>query len=215
MTLPALDRLRRGGERFMEELSREYYQAHAGLKAAAELQPIYARHADLFADDGFHLVLDAFRDAAPGSQSARSARLMLEWQAESRVSRALAPMEEREIAWEAGAVATLSDGRQVPYQRLAIDIANATEHAERLLLEQGRATLVRAELAPMRREHLQRERDLVDGLGIAPTYNGTFSLVSGVELAPLVAQCESFLRDTQSMWDDVVASTVRDRLGID
>ena len=215
MTAPTLEGLRRGGETFMEELSREYYQAHAGLKAEAELQPIYARHAGVLSDDAFHVVLDAFRDAAPGSESARSARLMLEWQAESRVSRALAPMEEREIAWEASAIATLGDGRQVSYQRLAIDIANATDRAERLLLEQGRATLVRAELAPMRREHLQRERDLVEGLDIAPTYNGTFTLVSGVELAPLVAQCEGFLRDTQSMWDDVFASTVRERLGID
>jgi hypothetical protein len=28
----------------MEELSREYFRAHAGLKASAELQPIYAEH---------------------------------------------------------------------------------------------------------------------------------------------------------------------------
>ena len=215
MTLPELDWLRRGGESFMEELSREYYAAHAGLKADAELQPIYERHAALFSDDAFRLVRDAYRQAPRGSESARSARLMLEWQAESRVSRALAPMEEREIAWEAGAMATLRDGRQVPYQRLAIEIANATDRAERLLLEEGRATLVRDGLAPMRREHLQRERDLVEGLGVAPTCIGTFTLVSGVELAPLVAQCEDFLRDTQSMWDDVFASTVRDRLGIE
>ena len=215
MTLPALDWLRRDGESFMEELSREYYEAHAGHKTDAELQPIYGRHAALFSDDAFQLVLDAYREAAGASESARSARLMLDWQAESRVSRALAPMEEREIAWEATAIATLRDGREVPYQRVAIEIANATDRAERLLLEEGRATLVRDGLAPMRREHLQRERDLVEGLGVAPTFIGTFTLVSGVDLAPLVAQCEAFLRDTQSMWDDVFAATVRERLGID
>jgi hypothetical protein len=36
----SIDRLRREGEAFMEELSREYFLAHAGLKTSAELQPI-------------------------------------------------------------------------------------------------------------------------------------------------------------------------------
>ena len=35
----SIERLRHDGEAFMEELSREYFLAHAGLKASAELQP--------------------------------------------------------------------------------------------------------------------------------------------------------------------------------
>jgi len=36
----SIERLRREGEEFMQELSREYFEAHAGLKASAELQPV-------------------------------------------------------------------------------------------------------------------------------------------------------------------------------
>jgi hypothetical protein len=36
----SLARLRREGEEFMQALSREYYEAHAGLKGSADLQPI-------------------------------------------------------------------------------------------------------------------------------------------------------------------------------
>ena len=41
----SLDTLRRDGEAFMQEISREVYLSHAGHKQTAELQPIYARHA--------------------------------------------------------------------------------------------------------------------------------------------------------------------------
>ena len=40
MAALTLDRLRREGEALTEELARESYQAHAGLKPAAELRPI-------------------------------------------------------------------------------------------------------------------------------------------------------------------------------
>ena len=46
------------------------------------------------------LVRAEFRDAAPGSEAYRGARLMLEWEVESQTGRALAELEEREIAWE-------------------------------------------------------------------------------------------------------------------
>jgi hypothetical protein len=45
VTAEATERLRRDGQAFMEEISREYYLAGAGHKATADLQPIYRRHA--------------------------------------------------------------------------------------------------------------------------------------------------------------------------
>lgn len=215
MTTSGLEGLRRGGEQLMEELSREYYVAQAGLRPSADLQSIYARHAWITGDDALDMTREAFRGAAQGSEERRAARLMLEWVAETRVSRALAGLDEREIAWEGAALATLEDGARIPYARIAIEIGNAVDRRERLALERARAALVRAELAPLRRERFQRERDLVESLGIGPTYNATFTELSGVDLATLVAQCEQFLRDTQAMWDDLFRETVREKLGID
>ena len=212
MTTLTLERLREGGQRLMEELSREYYQAHAGLKPTADLQPIYARHADVLSEDALLLAREMFRGSAEGSEDRRTARLLLEWQVDGQVSRRLAPLDEREIAWESSAVASLEDGRRIPYQRLAIEIGNATDRHERAMLERARATLVRGELAPLRRERFQREKEYVESLEIAPDYNATFTALSGIDLSDLVDQCERFLRDTQSMWDDSFATTVRDKL---
>ena len=210
-----LDRLRDEGQRFMEEVSREYYLAHAGLKATADLQGIYSRHAAILGEDALALVREEFRSAPEGSDEQRSSRLMLEWLTDSVVGRALAALDEREIEWEGTAIVRLDDGREMPYQRASIDIGNASNRAERLLIERGRARVVAAELAPLRRERFQREKDLIERMEIAPTFNATFEALSGVDLGGLVAECEQFLRDTQAMWDDVYAETVRTKLRMD
>ena len=119
MTMLSVDGLRRGGERLMEELSREYYRAQAGLQSSAELAPIYLRHADVLSDDSLQMTRENFRDAAPGTEELRSARILLDWQAEGLVSRTLAPLDEREIAWEGSAVVNVGEGRTIPFQRIA------------------------------------------------------------------------------------------------
>src|SRR5512140_1257850 len=109
-----LDALRERGEAFLVELSREYYEAHSGLKEGAQLQPIFARHAAAFDDEALAMVHERFRDAPAGSDAQRSARLLLDWLVESRCGRDLAELEEREIAWEGAAVIPLPDGAGEP-----------------------------------------------------------------------------------------------------
>jgi hypothetical protein len=209
-----LDRLRREGEALMTELSRENYLAHAGLKASAELQPIYARHAAATSPDALELTLAALADAAPGSDEARSARLLAEWQVEAGAARTLAELDERESAWERSAVVRVADGRQIEYGRVAIEIADAGDRADRLLIDEARAALVGRELAPLRRERLQRERDFTDSLGVASGYAATFTQLSGVDVDALADECAAFLRDTQAMWDEVLPSFARRRLSL-
>ncbi len=198
----------------MEAISREIYLAHSGQKATAELQPLYREYADVMSDESLGLVLDAFRSAAPGSEAHRGLRDLLDWQVESQASRQLAELEEREIAWEGRAMITLPEGGKVPYQRASIDIANSTDRAARLALDRARARLVAAELAPMRLEHFQRERDIVEGLGLTDGYNATFDLLAGFSLMELRDQCERFLQDTRPIWDEVCPEFVKRGLGI-
>ncbi|MGH7718561.1 MAG: hypothetical protein ACREON_06930 [Gemmatimonadaceae bacterium] len=215
MSDPAIGALRQRGQALTEEVSREYYLAHAGLRATAELQPIYARYADILNEDTLALVRDRFRESPDGSEERRGARLLLEWQIESQVHRVLAPLDEREIAWESTAELRLADGRRMSFQRAPIEIANATDRAERLTIERARAALVASELAPLRQERFQREKDYVESLGIAPGYVASFVATSGIDLPALVAECEQFLRDTRAMWDEVFADVVRSKLEID
>jgi len=206
-----LESLREMGEAFYQELAREYYAAHAGFKSEAALQPIYARHAAATSDEAMAAARELF---VAGGADARAGRVLLEALVEAQVSRGAAALEERIIAWEAQTTVTLPDGRVLPYQRVAIEMANATDRAERLALESARAATVEAGLAPLRQELLQHERESVERLGLADGYIATFERLSGVALAGLAEQCRAFLRDTQAMWDDVLPRALRDGLGI-
>jgi hypothetical protein len=210
----SIDWLREDGEAFMQEISREYYMAHSGQKPSAELQPIYRKHAEALGPDALALTRETFLDAVDGTEEKRSARLMLDWLAESQSSRELAPLDEREIAWECSAVIHLPDGRGIQYEASSIQIANSTESEERHAIEKARAALVDRELAPMRRERFQREKDITESLELAAGYNATFELLSGVSLTALRAECEQFLRDTAAMWDDVLPAFTKRVLGM-
>jgi hypothetical protein len=210
----SIERLRREGERFMEELSREYYEAHSGLKGSADLQPIYHAHREILGPDALEVAREAFLSSADRSEDRRSSRLLLDWQVESQSSRQLAALDEREIAWESDAVVRLADGREIPYQRAAIEIGNSTDRRERAMIETARAALVERELAPMRKERLQRERDITESLGLANGYNPSWELLSGISLQGLADECARFLRDTQAMWDETYPVVVRKGLGM-
>ncbi|MFL5609028.1 MAG: hypothetical protein ACJ8AD_21405, partial [Gemmatimonadaceae bacterium] len=210
-----IDRLRREGEQFQQELSREYYESHSGLKPSAELQPIYHKHRAILGPDALEVAREAFVGSAEGSEERRSARLLLDWQVEAQGGRELAPLDERETAWESNALLRVADGRQIPYQRTSIEIGNSTDRRDRASIEAARAALVQAELAPMRREHLQRERDITESLGLAHGYNATWELLSGISLSGLGDECAQFLRDTQAMWDEVYPEFVKRGLGME
>jgi len=209
-----LGALRRDGEAFMEALSREQHLALAGFKPNAELRPIYERFAHVLGPGALELTRDAFRSATQGSEDWRSARALLDWQVESHASRELAELDERLIAWEANAVVRLADGREVPYQRVAVELATQTNRDERIVLDDARDSLVGRELAPMRAERLQRERDLIESLEIAADYITSFEALSGIDLRALAGECERFLRETDAMWTDVHGDAVRRQLGI-
>jgi hypothetical protein len=206
--------LRADGEAFMEALSREQHLALAGYKPNAELRAVYERFSRVIGPAALELTRDAFRSATSGTEEARSAQALLDWQVGSHASRSLAELDERIIAWEATSVVRLSDGGEVPYQRVAVDLGTLPTREERLALDEARSALVGRELAPMRSERLQRERDLVESLDIGNGYLASFEALSGIDLRVLAAECQAFLRDTEAMWTEVHAEAVRRQLGI-
>jgi hypothetical protein len=209
-----LARLRREGQAFTEAISRESYLAHSGQKQVAELTPIYERYSDILGTAALDLTLDLFRESPKGTEEHRSARYLLEWQIESQAARLLASFDEAESELESTAYVETADGRQVQYQEAVIEIANETDRPTRLALDDARAALVEREHAPLRVERFQREKEFIESLGIAPSYNAAFEEMTGVSLTGLAAECAAFLSDTQSMWDDTLPRFLRKSLGI-
>lgn len=204
-----LNQLRDRAQQFTEDVSRESYLAHSGQKPEAALQAIYSKYSDTTSDEALELCVGRFRNAPEGSEELRAARMLLEWEVESRVGQVLAPLDEREISLEHSAVIRVPDGGDVPYARAAIDIANTSDRTERNALDAARAGVAESTFAPLRLERLQREREEVESLGLARGYNATFELLSGVALQDLASQCAAFLRDTRTMWEEVLREQLR------
>lgn len=214
MTALTLDRLRRDGQAFTEEISLEGYLAHSGHKSSAEFKPIYDRYAQVLGEEALELTLDAFNSSEKGTEDHRSAALLLEWQLESQASRSLADLDEREIAWESSAVITTAGGEQIQYQAAAIEIANEKDRSRRIAIDDARVKVVEQEHAPLRLERIQREKVYIESLGIATTYNAAFEEITGVSLATLATECEAFLRDSQAMWDETLPHHLKKSIGI-
>ncbi|MBV9880888.1 MAG: hypothetical protein JO180_10360 [Gemmatirosa sp.] len=221
VSVSSVDALRRAGEALAEEVARALHRAHAGLAGAVDLAPIYARHADAVSPAALDVAVGALVDAEGASDAASetardalgAARSLAEWAVEAQVGRALAPLDEREIAWERGAVVRVDDGSVMEYGAVPSAIANAADRKRRVMLDEARAALVARELAPLRRERLARERDVVESLGLG-AYVSAFERLSGIDLAALGAACDALLRDTDAMWRDVLPAFARRRLAL-
>ena len=214
MTALTLERLRREGQAFSEEISREGYLAHAGHKPTADLQPIYDRHSAILGEGALDFTLDLFRSSPASSEERRSAGYLLEWQIESQATREVVTLDEREVAWESSAVIDVAAGRSIPYQRAAIEIANAKHRPERIAIDDARARVAAAEHAPLRLERIQREKAFIEELELAENYVGTFEALTGISLEQLASQCSGFIAETQAMWDDTFPYFLRRTLQI-
>lgn len=190
--------LRARGERFHQELGRESYVTGAGLAAEAHFEEIFERYADL-----------AGTEAA---DAARAVPALYAWVVDNGVGRAVAALEDRLHAWEASATVTLPDGTPLPFQRVAVEIANAAERGRRLALDAARRAVL-AEPTALRAERLARERALVEGLGLGD-FVAARGALAGIDLDALATDCAAFLRRTADLYREALGERLRRRLGL-
>src|SRR5258708_4384207 len=97
-------------EAFTIELGRERQRHFAGIKATLELDPIYARFGDLFADAAVHELRSVADRAEPGD-GRRGARALLAFCVEGHLGAATRSLDTELARREATAVIELDDGR--------------------------------------------------------------------------------------------------------
>ena len=176
--------LRARGERMCEDLGRESYRTGAGLAAESHFAEIFARYPDLTDDEA----VEAARGNPP----------LLEWVVDNRVGRAVAALDDRLHAWESRAVVTVAGGETIPYQRAAIEVANEAHRPRRLAIDAARRAILGAPAA-IRRERLERERELLAALGMGDPVAAR-SALSGIALPALAEACGRFLSATADLY---------------
>ena len=185
--------LRARGERLCEELGRESYRTGAGLAAESHFAEIFARYPDLADDEAV--------------AAARSHAALFEWVVDNRVGRAVAALEDRLHAWESRAVVPVAGGETSPYQRAAIEIATEPRRPRRQAIDAARRAML-GEPAAIRRERLERERELLGTLGLGDVVAAR-SALSGIALPALGEACGRFLAATAELYRDALAEALR------
>ncbi len=193
-----VDDLINAGEEMHQALGREYYLTLAGHKDSPDFQPIYDKFDFLQSDDALAVVRES------GSLE------MLEWIADIRTGRRVAPCEERQIMWERQAVVRVG-GKEVPYLRAPIELANSSDRAYRIALDNAR-TIKGREIHGVRRDRLALEHDVMTEI-TDRDYVDSVSQLSGMDLDDLGEKAVAFLDATTDLYVESLSQLVKRRLG--
>jgi len=192
---------RREAEEFLESLDREYYLHFSGQQDDFEIEPIYDRHAGLFA-----------RGAVDGLREAGAAPALVEFAAHGHLGRET-KAGSAELARREAALEVEWDGERIPFRSAAVVQANEPDPDRRAELEGARNALTESELNPLLRELLESSRALTQGLGWS-SYVSMCEELSGIDLGALEAQTTAFLEATEEGYEELVEPQLRRQIGL-
>lgn len=201
-------------EAFTAELGEEYHGHFAGLRAEFDVEPIYARHAELFTADGVaRLREQAAAAAVQGEDAARRARMLLDFAVEGHIGLISTDLEAELAQREAGVRLTVGDGtdKAIPFREAAIVQANEPDRARRAAIETARLEATETHLNPLYREMLERMRAVAVELGW-PSYRALCEELKGFDLDRLARATDAFTTATEEPYDALVAPVVAQTL---
>jgi len=200
---------RQEAEAFTAELGEEYHAHFAGLRAEFDIEPIYARHADLFtADSVARLREQADAAAARGEDAARRARMLLDFAIEGHLGLISTDLEAELAQREAGLVLSLDgDGAAIPFREATIVQANDTDAARRAAIEAARLEVTETHLNPLYAEMLERTRATARALGWE-SYRALCEQLKGFDLDRLARATATFTDATEDAYAPLVGPVV-------
>jgi hypothetical protein len=203
-TPTGLDGYRAEADRFIAELDEEYYLHYAGLKERLELEEIYERHATL-------TELEQVQAVAAAVDGDRRVRELWQFACEGYLGKLTREHAEKLAGIEAELEVTV-DGDAVPFRMLRPTMANEPDRGRRERLDQALWEATDEHLNPVYLDSLTVVRDSLPSLG-ASTYLELYERF-GFRLRELAAQCEAFLADTESLYEQTIARAARESLGL-
>ncbi len=206
-----LDSYRRSAEAFISELTAEYYRHYAGLKDEYEIEPIYARHAELFAPDAVEELRALTDAAAPGSDGRRRLTMLLDFAVEGLSGQQTKELEA-ELARREAALTISIDGERIGLRESAVVQANEPDVARRAAIERERLAVTEDQLNPLYRELVERQHAVARSLGFG-SYREMCATLKQVDLDRLHSQTEGFRELTESAYPIVLEPELQRTLG--
>jgi hypothetical protein len=205
-----LDAYRARAEVFLAELTGEYRRHYAGLHSDYAIEPIYARHAELFSPDA----VDSLRQAAEASagEHRRGVRMLLDFAVEGNVAEATKEIDA-ELARREAVLTIEVGGEKLGFRESAVVQANEPNAERRAEIERARHDATELELNPLYREGHRLRHAAAVGLG-SPSYAALCGEVKQIDLAGLSAQTAAFVKATDGTYFEILEPELRRTVGI-
>jgi len=203
-------------EAFTAELGEEYHAHFAGLRADFDVEPIYARHADLFTAEAVARLREhADAAAARGEDAARRARMLLDFALDGHLGLVSTDLEAELAQREAGLMLSPDDrtGEAIPFREATIVQANEPDPQRRAAIEAARLEATERQLNPLYAEMLERTRATVRTLGW-DSYRALCEQVKRFDLDRLARATAAFTDATEDAYAPLVGPVVERTLGM-
>jgi hypothetical protein len=189
-----LDQYRRGAERFLEEIDREYYLQGAGHKPDLAIEAIYGRHEALFDREAVERVGEA-RNAATGEEATRL-RYLHQFALDGHLGALTRQIEARTADLEASLEIEVA-GETIAYRMAPVIQANEPDADRRAEIEAARTAVLAERLNPLHLEALESAHSACSDLGW-PSYLDAYSDVRALDLRALSRRLEEFAEATEA-----------------
>jgi hypothetical protein len=205
---------REQAETFRTELDRAYYRHFAGHDASFALEPIYRRHAGLFARDAVLALQEQAAAANPGTDAQRRARMLWDFALEGHLGELTKSVEE-ELARRELSISLPLPGETEPvgFRESWVLQANEPDADRRAAIEHARNRAVADECNDLYRELIERQHATASELGF-DSYRALVQASKGLDLAALHAQTQAFAAATDAQLDGVLDAELRRTLGL-
>lgn len=209
---------RNRAEKFIRELTEEFYMNHAGLKDSLNASEIYVNYQDLFEKERVVHLLQPIRSLRysvimgkpPRTDNesdnyvdndhlaAAGRKLYLAaFAADGFMDMAVRELTDKIVSSETQAVIE-SESRKIPFRMTPVILANEPNARAREELEAKRQEVLK-ELNPLRKERIERLHSLAGDLGYG-NYRLLYANIKGLDLDALSDKMEEFLDETESVY---------------
>lgn len=203
------DTYRSRAEQCTGELEAEYYRHFAGLKDECDLTSVYARYADLFSKEAVDTLTDLYR-VADGDEKRRFSYL-LNFAIDGFMGEQSKELGD-EIANLEGRATIRVDGEEIGYRHSSVVLSNESDRQRRRRIDEARREVVRRQLNPRYDELWLLLHGLAGELG-QPHYCELYADVRAVDFGMLRAAGDSFLHDTEGVYQRTLDRLVQRTMG--
>jgi len=203
--------LRRSAEEFLAELEMEEYLHYSGQQAEADASSVFARYPGLFS----RATLEALRTHYAGIEDPwekRQTAYLYTWVTETYVANQLTSLADQIANTESRATVEV-DGESIGYRYAAVVLANEANRDRRRRLYRARLDTLERELNPLYDMYWRRAHQVALELGYS-SYEDLFAEIKAMNHGVFYGEVQSFVQETNSLYQRQLDKLVRQRLGI-